>query len=94
VLGRFHVTHPLVTFQLRTVQRGGSAARLADVAAGTLDLAMVASMDHISGVRLQQLGAVRWRFVCPRRHPLAEAGSVTLEDLKDETFRRGHRKSR
>jgi DNA-binding transcriptional LysR family regulator len=85
MLGRFHVTHPLVTFQLRP-GHSGTASLLADVAAGTLDLAMVAAVDGTPGVRLWQLGTLRWRFVCSLRHRLADADSVTLHDLRHEKF--------
>ncbi|MDG4795717.1 LysR family transcriptional regulator [Micromonospora sp. WMMD1082] len=85
VLGRFHVTHPLVTFQLRGSPTG-SAGHLADIAAGNLDLALVATIEVPRGVRLHHLGSVPWSFVCSRRHPLADATSVNLADLRDETF--------
>lgn len=85
ILGRFHVTHPLVQFRMRTAPRG-TADHLAAVAADELDLALVGTDDRPPGVRLHRLGSVRFRFVCSRRHPLAAATSVTLEDLADETF--------
>ncbi|GIF45877.1 LysR family transcriptional regulator [Asanoa ferruginea] len=85
ILGRFHVTHPLVSFQMRSSAQG-SAGHLAAVAAGDLDLALVAAVDHPPGVRMHPLGAVRWSFVCSRRHRLADASTVRLEDLADETF--------
>ncbi|MFG1914315.1 LysR family transcriptional regulator [Micromonospora sp. NPDC048898] len=85
ILGRFHVTHPLVTFQLRSAQQG-SAAHLAAVVADELDLALVGAADPPAGVRLHRLGTVRLSFVCHRRHRLADASSVTLDDLADETF--------
>ena len=49
VLGRFHVTHPLVTFQLRT-SREGSTGHLAAVAADELDLALVGPINQPVGV--------------------------------------------
>ncbi|MFB9849700.1 LysR family transcriptional regulator [Micromonospora andamanensis] len=85
VLGRFHVTHPLVTFTLRTAPRG-SADHLDAVLAGELDLAMVGATDRVDGIRLHHLGHVRWSFVCSRRHRLADASSVRLADLAEETF--------
>lgn len=85
VLGRFHVTHPLVTFRLNVAPRG-SADHLKAVADGSLDMAMVATADHPPGVRLHQLGAVRWCLVCPARHRLADATSVPLDELAGETF--------
>ncbi|GAA0460923.1 LysR family transcriptional regulator [Paractinoplanes deccanensis] len=85
VLGRFHVTHPLVTFRLRTAPTG-SAGHLAAVAADELDLALVCTREQPGGVRLHHLGSVRLCFVCSRRHPLAEASSVRLEELAGETF--------
>jgi DNA-binding transcriptional LysR family regulator len=85
VLGRFHVTHPLVTFRLRTAPRG-SAGHLAAVAADELDVALVATAEQPAGVRLHRLGSVRFSLVCSRRHRLADATSVTVEDLADETF--------
>jgi DNA-binding transcriptional LysR family regulator len=85
VLGRFHVTHPLVNFRLNVAPRG-SADHLKAVADGTLDLAMVATADQTPGVRLRQLGSVRWCLVCPSRHRLAGATSVTLDELAGEAF--------
>ena len=85
VLGRFHVTHPLVTFRLRTSARG-TAGHLEAIVAGELDLAMVGTRNAPDGVRLHHLGSVRWSFVCPRGHRLADATSVSLEDIADETF--------
>jgi DNA-binding transcriptional LysR family regulator len=85
VLGRFHVTHPLVTFQLRTAPRG-SAGHLADLLAGELDLALVGTVERPEGIRLHRLGSVPLSFVCARRHRLADATSVSLEELADETF--------
>lgn len=86
VLGRFHVTHPLVTFRLRNSSGLGTAGHLAAMTAGELDLALVCTADETPGVRLRRLGAVRWRFVCSRGHRLAGATSVTLADLAGETF--------
>jgi len=85
VLGRFHVTHPLVQFRLNVAPRG-SADHLEALADGRLDLAMVATVEHSAGARVRTLGSVRWSLVCPARHRLAGATSVTLEDLSDETF--------
>ncbi|MFI5845546.1 LysR family transcriptional regulator [Catenuloplanes sp. NPDC051500] len=85
VLGRFHVTHPLVTFQLRTSRRG-TAGHLEAILADELDLAMVGTSNPPDGVALHHLGAIPWCFVCPRRHRLADATSVSLADLADETF--------
>jgi DNA-binding transcriptional LysR family regulator len=85
VLGRFHVTHPLVTFHLRTSPRG-TAGHLEAIVAGELDLAMVSTRNAPDGVRLHHLGSIQWSFVCPQRHRLAAATSVSLEDIADETF--------
>ncbi|MDH2426880.1 LysR family transcriptional regulator [Sphaerisporangium sp. TRM90804] len=85
VLGLFHVTHPLVTFRLRTSPQG-SAGHLAAIAADALDLALVGSIDQPDGIRLHRLGSVRFSFVCSRSHRLADATSLTLEDLAEETF--------
>ncbi|GAB7046552.1 LysR family transcriptional regulator [Catenuloplanes indicus] len=85
VLGRFHVTHPLVRFQLRTARRG-SAGHLSALLAGDLDLALVGTVDRPDGIRLHRLGGVRLSLVCPRRHRLADASSVSLADLADETW--------
>jgi DNA-binding transcriptional LysR family regulator len=85
VLGRFHVTHPLVTFRLRTAPRG-SAGHLRSVLADELDIAMVGTDDRPEGIRLHRLGSIRLHFVCARRHRFADATSVSLADLADETF--------
>ena len=85
VLGRFHVTHPLVEFQLRTSPRG-TTGHLEAIIAGELDLAMVGTRNAPDGVRLHLLGSIPWHFCCPLRHRLADATSVGLEDVADETF--------
>jgi DNA-binding transcriptional LysR family regulator len=85
VLGRFHVTHPLVTFRLRGSQQG-SAGHLAALAADELDLALVGTTSQPTGIRLHRLASVTLSFVCSRQHRLAEATSVTLADLANETF--------
>ncbi|MEU4532113.1 LysR family transcriptional regulator [Micromonospora ureilytica] len=85
VLGRFHVTHPLVTFRLNVAPRG-SADHFQALADGRLDLAMVAVTDQTPAARVRPLGSVRWSLICPARHRLAGATSVTLDDLADEKF--------
>ncbi len=47
---------------------------------------MVCAIERPPGVRLRVLGSVRCCLVCSRRHPLAGAASVTLDDLANETF--------
>ena len=85
VLGQFHVTHPLVTFRLRGSPRG-SAGHLAALAADELDLALVGTFGQPAGIRLHRLASVTFSLVCSRQHPLADATSVTMADLADETF--------
>ncbi|MET0454556.1 MAG: LysR family transcriptional regulator [Mycobacterium sp.] len=84
VLGRFHRRHPLVNVRLR--QSGaGSAGHVAEVADGTLDLALISTPGRPTPlVDVEPLDRVPMLFVSSPEHPLADRQRVRLTDLVGE----------
>jgi DNA-binding transcriptional LysR family regulator len=86
VLGAFHRRYPLVEIAV-SVSPAGSTGLIDDVRHGRLDLALVgASEPEMAGLRQRRLGTVPYIAVVPFGHRLADAGTVTLEDLAGEQF--------
>ncbi|WP_372594163.1 LysR family transcriptional regulator [Actinotalea sp.] len=83
-LARFRADHPGVRIRLGFA---GSTALVADVAAGRLDLAVVAVCATApAGVTLHTLAERELLLLCRQEDPRARAGSVSVEDLADDTF--------
>lgn len=83
-LGRFHRRHPLVNVRLRQ-SAAGSAGHLAEVADGTLDLALVTTPGMPNPlVDVRELTGQPMMFVCSPEHRLAERMSIRLADLLGE----------
>jgi len=83
-LARFRESHPGVRIRLGVA---GSTALVGDVAAGRLDLAVVAvCAPPLAGVDLQLLATRPLVLLCPPEHPLATSSGVTLARLGQETF--------
>ncbi|WP_433200685.1 LysR family transcriptional regulator [Dactylosporangium sp. CS-047395] len=85
ILGRFHVAHPDVTVRLRT-SATGTGGLVEAIADGILDVAVVATMEAVAGVRLQHIADDSLQLVVPAGHPLAHAGRVRLRQLEGEPF--------
>lgn len=84
VLGRFHAEHPGVELRLR---QAGTGTLLAEVAAGALDLALVAPVGRPpNGVVVRALASDRLLIACTPAHPLAGRGEVELAELAGEPF--------
>jgi LysR family transcriptional activator of glutamate synthase operon len=85
VLRDFHAEHPRVALQLA---EGGSAHLAADLAAGGLDLALIAVLEplNVPGAEGRVLGAQPLRVLLPSGHPRADAPSLKLADLAGEPF--------
>lgn len=83
-LAGFRAAHPGVRVRLRF---DGSTALVADVAAGRLDLALVAvCAPPPSGVVLRPLATQPLVLLCPPGSPFAQRTRVGLADLIGETF--------
>lgn len=83
-LARFRAAHPGVAVRLSS---SGSTTLLEQVAAGQLDLAVVAGCDSPTGlVRLHTVGTQQLVLLCHPAHPLARAEHIGLADAAAEVF--------
>ena len=84
VLGRFHAAHPGVELRLR---QAGTGTLLEEVAAGALDLALVAPVGRTPrGLVVRRLASDPLLVACAPAHPLATRGRLDLADLAGEPF--------
>ena len=84
VLGRFHAQHPGVELRLR---QAGTGTLLGEVAAGALDLALVAPVGRPpAGLVVRRLAGDPLLVACAPEHPLAGRGQVELAELAAEPF--------
>lgn len=83
LLARFRRRYPLVDIHFT---QAGSHDLVAQVRDGELDVAFVATTDHLTRVSSTELG--RWPVVllCPPEHPLAASARVDWADLRDLDF--------
>ncbi|MDQ0574393.1 LysR family transcriptional regulator [Agromyces albus] len=83
LLERFRRRYPLVDIHFT---QAGSHDLVAQVRDGELDVAFVATTDHLTRVSSTELG--RWPVVllCPPEHPLAASTRVDWTDLRDLDF--------
>ncbi|HWU59201.1 MAG TPA: LysR family transcriptional regulator [Microbacteriaceae bacterium] len=83
-LARFRENHPGVSIRLGFA---GTAQLLEDLAAGRIDLALLAVCSPTpQGVRLAPLSTEPFVVLCSPRHRLAAERSVRIADLAAETF--------
>ena len=85
VLGEFHRAHPAVRINVR----GGSSDQfLADLADGSLDVAVLGLPGPVShrGVAVRELARERHVAVVAAGHRLARRKRLRLEELAEETF--------
>jgi len=85
LLARFHQAHPGVEVRLRQT---GSADLVDQVRTGVVDVAFVSVPPDSApvGVDLRTLASEPLVLACGPRHRLADADSVSLAELKEETF--------
>jgi DNA-binding transcriptional LysR family regulator len=84
VLGRFHAEHPGVELRLR---QAGTGTLLEEVAAGALDLALVAPVGRPpTRLVVRRLASDPLLVACAPAHPLASRGQLDLADLAGEPF--------
>jgi len=83
LLERFHRRFPQV--EIRFTQ-AGSHELLALLREGELDVAFVATTDHLGSLSQRVLGSEPLVLVCPPEHPLAERPHLEWRDLADQDF--------
>jgi DNA-binding transcriptional LysR family regulator len=84
ILGRFHAQHPGVELRLR---QAGTGTLLGEVAAGALDLALVAPVGRPpAGLVVRGLASEPLLVACAPEHPLARREEVELAELAGEPF--------
>jgi DNA-binding transcriptional LysR family regulator len=84
ILGRFHGQHPGVELRLR---QAGTGTLLGEVAAGALDLALVAPVGRPpAGLVVRRLAGDPLLVACPPEHPLAGRDQVELAELAADPF--------
>ena len=83
LLERFRRRYPVVDIQFT---QAGSHELVALIRDSELDVAFVATTEHLSLISRTELG--RWPVVllCPPGHPLATTGPVDWSDLRDRDF--------
>lgn len=83
LLERFHHRYPQVGIHFT---QAGSHDLLAQLRAGDLDVAFVATTDHLGALTHTVLGSERLVLLCPPGHPLAQRGTARWADLADADF--------
>ncbi|WP_432548863.1 LysR family transcriptional regulator [Kineococcus sp. SYSU DK004] len=78
LLERFHRRHPQVEVRF---DQAGSHDLLDRLRAGELDVAFVATTDHLGGLPQTVLGSEPLVMLCHPRHPLAARTAVGWDDL-------------
>ncbi|WP_298322141.1 LysR family transcriptional regulator [Haloactinopolyspora sp.] len=85
-LAAFRHKHPDVVVRGRSSTRG-SQGQIEALRRGDLDLAFVATTtDVVPGLVLDHVASERLRLACHASHPLAGSGTVSLDQIADETF--------
>lgn len=83
LLERFRRRYPLVDIHFT---QAGSHDLVDRVRDGDLDVAFVATTDHLSRVTRTELGQWPVVLLCPPEHPLAASGRIDWADLREQDF--------
>ncbi|ATG55916.1 LysR family transcriptional regulator [Brachybacterium ginsengisoli] len=83
LLERFHRRFPLVDIHFT---QAGSHDLVSQIRAGELDIAFVATTEHLATVHSTELGRRPVVLLVPPEHPLAAGASVEWAALHDEEF--------
>ncbi|QZN87344.1 LysR family transcriptional regulator [Cellulomonas sp. C5510] len=83
LLERFRRRYPQVDIAFT---QAGSHELVAAVRSGDLDVAFVATQEHLTGVRPVELGRREVVLLCPPGHPLSAASKVDWEALSGHDF--------
>ncbi|HZO79530.1 MAG TPA: LysR family transcriptional regulator [Solirubrobacteraceae bacterium] len=79
LLAEHHAAHPSVDVEL---QPAGRAPKLQAILEGQLDAALVHSAPPTPGLSFTETSTEPWHVVASARHPLADAGSISLRALQ------------
>jgi DNA-binding transcriptional LysR family regulator len=82
LLQAFGSRHPDVEVSVRDLLLG----RIDDILAGSIDVAFTRLLPGQAGVEVEVIAREPRLVALPSGHPLADRGSVTFEDLRDERF--------
>ncbi len=80
---RFHRRHPQVSVEFT---QAGSQHLLAQVRADEIDVAFVATSEHLGALPRLAIARESIVLLCPPGHPLATKARVSWEDLDNERF--------
>lgn len=83
LLERFHRRYPLVDIHFT---QAGSHDLAAQVRSGALDVAFVATTEHLAAAQAVELGRRPMVLLVPPEHPLASRAGVEWADLRDQEF--------
>lgn len=83
LLERFHRRYPLVDIHFT---QAGSHDLVNDIRAGDLDVAFVATTEHLAITHTVELGRRPVVLLTPPDHPLAARTSIEWADLRDRDF--------
>ena len=83
LLERFRRRYPLVDIHFT---QAGSHDLVEQVRDGELDVAFVATTDHLTGMTRTELGRRPLVLLCPPEHPLARSARLEWEELRDQDF--------
>ncbi|WP_114853253.1 LysR family transcriptional regulator [Brachybacterium sp. YJGR34] len=83
LLERFHRRYPLVDIHFT---QAGSHDLVTQIHAGALDVAFVATTEHLSTVHSRELGRRPVVLLAPPGHPLAAGPTVEWAELRDHEF--------
>ncbi|MFW2829778.1 LysR family transcriptional regulator [Sphingomonas sp. ID0503] len=83
IIYKFRKSVPKIRITLREGQRQGL---LRDLATGTLDAAFVTGYFHVAKLNMRQLWTEAVFAVLPQSHRLANSGTLSWDDLRDELF--------
>lgn len=83
LLERFHRRYPLVDIHFT---QSGSHDLVTQIHAGTLDVAFVATTEHLATVHSTEIGRRPVVLLAPPEHPLATGSSVEWAALRDHEF--------
>lgn len=83
LLERFHRRYPLVDIHFT---QAGSHDLVSQVRAGDLDIAFVATTEHLATITSTELGRHPLVLLTPADHPLAARSTVSWSDLRDQEF--------
>ncbi|GAA4493032.1 LysR family transcriptional regulator [Actinoallomurus oryzae] len=85
-LAVFRERFPLVEIRLRAPEARGTVGHIERLREGSMDLAVLITIGTVPGIDLYPLTTGEVVLACPPGHRLAEARSIDLHDVIEETF--------